>query len=296
MFQTIFNQTALVAPKRKDRPMIHQADTSCPFCLENKNLLAEVVYDKWENDTLIARFAMNKYPVVNGDIAGIHDVVIDTPNHTEHPKDFSIEQWEKIMIAIQERWHQIVQNPKIRFIQVFKNYGRCAGASISHSHWQIIALEQLPYSMKEKYEDFAQISCYFCQNKHNEEGYKIWETSLIEVWAPPTPQYLYEVWFIPKKHHQNYGELSVNELKEVGQFLKYFLEIYNQLSPEYDFNICMMSGDVKGEFDYHFYIKLVMRVGHIAGFEIATGCNIVTTDPKVYAPQMKALLKERIQE
>ena len=53
----------------------------------------------------------------------------------------------------------------------------------------------------------------------------------------------------------------------------------------------MISGDLKGAYPYHFYVKLVMRTGHIAGFEIATGCHIVPVAPQDYANQMKTILK-----
>lgn len=298
MFQSIFNQSTLIAPKRKNRPMIHKTDTNyCPFCSENMDLLEEIVAEEWHDKQLIARIVTNKYPIVNSKIQGLHDVIIDTDSHTKHPKDFSLLHWEKLLIAIQHRWQQIMKNPHIQFIQVFKNYGLCAGASISHSHWQIIALEELPYSVYEKYKDFNKVPyCYFCNAMHHKEGYLIWENEFLEIWAPPIPQFIYEVWLIPKKHHQHYGELSKEELKSLGMFLKYLLESYEQLSPNYDFNICMMSGAIKGEVKYHFYIKLVMRIGHIAGFEIATGCNIVTTNPKDYAEQIKTFLKERIEQ
>lgn len=295
MFQSIFNQTALIAPKRKNRPMIDKTDTNCPFCLENKHLIEEIVAEEWDHDKLMARIVTNKYPVVNDEIQGLHDVIIDTDDHTKHPKDFTLSHWEKLLIAIQHRWHHIMKDPSIQFIQVFKNYGLCAGASISHSHWQLIALQELPYSLQKKCQDFnKQAKCYFCNKQQYEEGYLIWENELLEIWAPPVPQFIYEVWLIPKKHHQHYGELSQEELKVIGAFLKYLLEIYEQIHPHYDFNICMMGGDLKGRYNYHFYIKLVMRSGHIAGFEISTGCHIVTTNPKVYSEQMKLLLEKRI--
>lgn len=295
MFQQTFNQTTLIAPKRQHRPMIDALDTSCPFCLENKNQLENIIEDYWQEDKLVARIVENKYPVIGEVIRGLHDVVIDTASHTEHPKDFTVSHWIALLMAMQKRWHHMMQDPKIEFIQIFKNYGSCAGASISHSHWQMIALEQIPYSIYEKYNYFNKSEkCYFCSKNHYNEGYLIWEGDTLEIWAPPAPQFLYEVWFIPKQHHQHYGTLSNSEIQELGIFLKYLLEIYHLLNPDYAFNICMMSGDVKGQFNYHFYTKLVMRIGHIAGFEIATGCNIVTTNPKEYAKQIKALLKERV--
>lgn len=292
-YQSYFNQTSIIAPKRDARPFIDEGDVSCPFCLANEESLESIIYESWQDDELLVRIVPNRYPVTsNHGAKGKHDVIIDTQHHTLHPKDFTISHWEVLLESIQKRWKHLMCDPKIQFIQVFKNYGRKAGASISHSHWQVISMEEIPYSMRVKYARYdSGACCYLCNSIHNQEGVMIWEDTLFEVWVPPMPQYPYEVWFIPKVHHQHYGELSLEEIKKLGKLIKYLLEVYHQISPQFDFNICMMSGDVKGRYPYHFYVKLVMRIGHIAGFEIATGCHILSVAPNVYAKEMKNILK-----
>ena len=292
-FQDLYSQTSIIAPRRDARPFINEEDLTCPFCLVNKECLEDILDESWQEGQLLARIVPNRYPVTSNEGAkGKHDVVIDTQYHRMHPKDFTVPHWEAILKIIQKRWNTLMQDSKIQFIQIFKNYGIHAGASISHSHWQIIALEEIPYSMKKQYEMYRQIGqCYLCNDAHKEEGSLVWEDAFFEVWVPPVPQFPYEVWVIPKKHYQHYGELSIEEIKKLGKLIKYLLEVYHQLSPQYDFNICMMSGDIKEKYTYHFYVKLVVRIGHIAGFEIATGCHILSVEPKAYAIQMKKILK-----
>ena len=36
------------------------------------------------------------------------------------------------------------KDPRFRYVMVFKNYGKAAGASLEHSHSQLIALPVLP--------------------------------------------------------------------------------------------------------------------------------------------------------
>lgn len=293
IFQNFFNQTSIVAPKRDARPFINEKDSTCPFCLANKECLENILDESWQDGELLVRIVQNRYPITSKEkTKGQHDVVIDTQYHTLHPKDFTFSHWEVIMMSIQKRWHVLMQNPQIQFIQVFKNYGVLAGASISHSHWQILALEEIPYSMQVKYTTYhKEGECYLCSDLHHKEGFIVWEDTFFEIWVPPVPRFPYEVWIIPKKHYEHYGALSLEEVKQLGKLIKYLLEIYHQMNPHYDFNICMMSGDTKGKYAYHFYVQLVMRTGHIAGFEIATGCHVLSVEPKTYAKEMKKILK-----
>lgn len=294
IFEELFKSSSIVAPKRDNRPFINESELkTCPFCLTNKQYLERIIDESWQNDELMMRIVSNRYPITSMEGArGIHDVVIDTGHHCEHPKDFSLFHWQMLLEGIQKRWRTLMENENIQMIQVFKNFGEDAGASISHSHWQIIALEAIPHTMMRQYENYeSRETCYLCHKAHQKEGHKVWETDLFEVWVPPVMRFPYEVWVIPKKHHQHYGELSLDEIKELGKLLKYLLQVYHQIHPDYDFNICMMSGMLSGEKPYHFYVQLVMRMGHIAGFEIATGCHILSMLPEAYANQMKKGLK-----
>lgn len=294
-YQNFFYDECIIAPKRNKRPFINEGDTMCPFCLANEASLDNIIDESWQADKLFVRIVSNRYPITCKErTKGIHDVIIDTHKHTLHPKDFTMKHWETLLRVIQERWCALMRNPKISLIQVFKNYGENAGASISHSHWQLVALEEVPYSMQIKYQAYNSRGiqcCYLCSNIHKQEGITVWEDTLWEIWVPPVPQFPYEVWFVPKIHHQHYGQLSLEEIEKLGKLMKYLLQLYHQIEPQYAFNVCFMSGDLKEDYPYHFHIKLMLRIGKIAGFEIATGCHIMTVAPEMYAEQIKKILK-----
>lgn len=294
-YQKTFNKACIIAETRNQRPFVSKEDTKCPFCLGNEASLEKIIDENWGEDDLFIRIVPNRYPMTSEKGArGIHDVIIDTHDHTLHPKDFSTQHWEVLLHTIQKRWQSIMNMPFIRFIQVFKNYGEAAGASITHSHWQLVALESLPYTMKVQYEAYNSLpnaSCYLCAPLSQEEGRIILEEVLWKVWIPPVPQFPYEAWLIPSQHHQHYGQLSFIEIKELGKLMKDLLQAYHRLGFSDAFNICFMSGDVKGEYPYHFHIKLMLRTGRIAGFEIATGCHILSIAPQIYADQIEKILK-----
>lgn len=297
-YEDYFLENCIIAEERKLRPTIGESQKACPFCKKNEELLENIHIEvSVENEEAI-RIVANKYPIASeeGPIYGIHDVVIDTLNHVMHPKEFSIKHWCILLQAIQARWNELCKNSRIKFIQIFKNHGIKAGASIYHSHWQIIGLEELPYGMMHQYIHYNQrkteIECYLCQEQNNPiYEYLIKETDYWYIIAPPRPMFPYELWIIPKQHRKHYGELTEQELKDVGKVMKEVLGVYDYIVPNSAFNICFMSGGLECPLNYHFYIKTMLRKGTIAGFEIATHCAIGTKHPKKYSEEVRKLLR-----
>ncbi len=293
-YRKYYLDNCIVAERRDQRPHIGKDSSDCPFCLSNESKIEQVIDEVWEDEALLVRIIPNKYPIARpeGLTTGYHDVVIDTGEHLKMPKDFSLHHWKVLLLAIQRRWHKLSEDEQIAFIQVFKNKGQLAGASIYHSHWQIVALAKVPFGMRIQYDYYHHKNklCFLCEKMHLLEARLIKETALWRMIVPPEPSFLYEVWFIPKRHVRHYGELVEEEIEELGAWMKKLLQVYEALSPECAYNICFMSGDLKQRWQYHFHIKLMMRMDYIAGFEIATRCTIHHRTIDEYAFQIKKLL------
>lgn len=276
----LFLKDCIIAEGRKDRPFVHEKDPECPFCGYDQPMF----------------ILPNKYPVVSTLTAlyGKHDVVVDTPHHLEHPKAISNENFQELMLMMHRRFMTLCEDTRLNFIQIFKNYGTLGGASISHSHWQIIATEKIPDGMQKQYEAYHQHEgCYLCDLLNDKtNSYKIDENDEWLILAASVPVCAYETWLVPKRHHKHFGELSEKELRSAGVLLKKLIAAYDQLEPHCAFNICMMSGGLHNTLDYHFHIKLMMRLGNFAGFELATHCNINMISPQTHIMRMKNILKE----
>lgn len=294
-YRNYFFYDSMVAPIRANRPMVAKANINCPFCKGHEDEL-ELIYDEvWEEDKLLVRILANKYPIIatQGTDAGGHDVIVDTADHLQHPSTFSLKHWKVLLLTMQKRWKALSENKQIAFIQIFKNHGTLAGASIHHSHWQLIAMTKVPLGMIDQYEKYqSQKICFLCEKEYLDKGILIKETIFWRLIVPETPEFNYEVWLVPKNHKQHFGELEERELEELGYLLKQVLMSYNHLFPNEAFNICMMSGDLKKQWHYHFYIRLMIRIGHIAGFEIATHSYVLIENPEQYALKIKQLLHE----
>ncbi len=152
----------LIAPERRARPHpAHHAratprkeDPVCPFCPGRENETSAEIAAIRKGGGWHARCVANKYPAVGeGERArggsdvfssikggGRHEVLIDSARHTKGLADLSDTHAGRVLGLLQHRTRALVKHSGVRCVFAFKNHGAMAGASILHSHMQILAL------------------------------------------------------------------------------------------------------------------------------------------------------------
>ncbi|MHB8984297.1 MAG: galactose-1-phosphate uridylyltransferase, partial [Carboxydocellales bacterium] len=161
----------IIASERGKRPSDYAEPNDskkggfCPFCYGNENKTPPEVL-AYRTPGLAAnqsgwsvRVVPNKFAAVQvgGELCpqgdnlcqtmnaiGIHEVVIENPEHDTTLGHLSQAQAESVVRALVQRYRDISQDPRIGYIQIFKNSGGVAGASLEHPHWQIIAIPLVP--------------------------------------------------------------------------------------------------------------------------------------------------------
>ncbi len=81
---------------------------------------------------------------------GAHEVIIETPDHDKTLATMSEPEIERVLWAFRERMLDLKQDHRFRYILVFKNHGAAAGATLEHSHSQLIALPIVPDFVREE--------------------------------------------------------------------------------------------------------------------------------------------------
>jgi len=71
---------------------------------------------------------------------GAHEVIIETPEHKASLANLSEKQVEDVLWAFKNRVLDLRQDRRLRYTVLFKNHGEAAGASLEHTHSQLIAL------------------------------------------------------------------------------------------------------------------------------------------------------------
>lgn len=290
------------AENRKNRPyeFLHKIEVKnkgneeCPFCCGNEDKTTVPLYQDSDNCWTIRVFP-NMFPAVceeEGEICnnafyqhrlgrGIHEILVDTPNHEETIDQFPLEQLRKIFTVLQDRYCKMILTKDIKYVQIFKNCGPSAGMSIRHSHWQIVGMPVLPQREDLMQGYMQEGDCLFCKMLayEKEQGIRIVEEN--EDFFAITPyasRFPYELWICPKRHISSFANVTVGEMNSLSVLLKGLLPKISSLRKDVGYNICMIDGQVGGAF--HWHMEILPRIGGFAGFEYATGSYINSILPE----------------
>jgi UDPglucose--hexose-1-phosphate uridylyltransferase len=166
-------ESVLVATARGMRPKKQeekvQRDTrahveTCPFCRGNEDKTPPAIATVPEGPEWAIRIVPNLYPVLGDDQPqtalafglqqvidgyGRHEVVIDHPNHGIAIHEMSADHLTTLFATYRDRMAELyAADERLRYVLVFKNFGPAAGASIPHSHSQIIAMPVVPENVQ----------------------------------------------------------------------------------------------------------------------------------------------------
>jgi UDPglucose--hexose-1-phosphate uridylyltransferase len=221
---------------------------------------------------------------------GFHEVIVDSPRHRENPADFSQEHMERLIQVYRDRYLHYSDNNLVKYVSIFKNWGKVAGASLSHSHSQLITLPILPPLIKRELNVISSApSCPFCNIVEQESSSCRLVSENVD-WiliAPFYSQAPYETWILPKRHFANLGEMRKEEGKSLASLLLQALGSMRALLNDPPYN-CMI---FQLPSVYHLNIKIQPAISRIAGFEKGTGVYINSIAPEYAAAKISALAK-----
>ena len=175
------------------------------------------------------RVVPNKYPAlqVEGDLSregiglydrmngiGAHEVIIETPDHKDMLADLPVKRVEDVLWAYRDRMVDLKRDMRFRYILVFKNHGAVAGATLEHTHSQLIALPVIPtivlteidgcrahYQQKERC-----IYCDIIRQEMTDQERVVVENPEFICFTPFAPRFPFEMWILPKRHAAYFEE------------------------------------------------------------------------------------------
>src|ERR1700759_4961154 len=83
---------------------------------------------------------------------GAHEVIVETPDHNISLAELPEKRIEDVFWAYRDRILDLKQDRRFKYILIFKNHGPLAGATLEHSHGQLIALPIVPKHVVEELE------------------------------------------------------------------------------------------------------------------------------------------------
>lgn len=304
--------TSFGNPPRQEEPHL------CPFCPGNESSTPPEVLAYRSNESQsnkpgwFLRVISNKYPAltIEGSLSrepkglydkmdgiGAHEVIIETPDHARDLADLSVEEVRNVLWAFRERTLDLQKDRRFKYILVFKNHGEAAGASLEHSHSQLIATPIIPQRVIEeingarKYYDFKE-RCIFCDILRQELAEKeriVRDYGDFITYAPYAAKFPFEVWLMPKQHIAHMVDISTDSYHYLAEALKDTLNRVRMALNNPAFNFIIHSAPVGSEFDeiYHWHIEVIPKITRVAGFEWGSGFYINPTRPEDAASFMR---------
>ncbi|MHB9025728.1 MAG: galactose-1-phosphate uridylyltransferase [Armatimonadota bacterium] len=228
------------------------------------------------------------YDMMNG--VGAHEVIIETPKHNLDPTTIGTEQLAEVLWAYRERYLDLRRDSRFKYILIFRNHGKVAGASLEHPHSQLIATPMIPIEVvseihgAEHYYTFHE-RCIWCDMVQQEasDGIRVVEQSEhFLAFEPFASKYPFETWLIPKQHQASFVGMSRDRVMEFAGLLQDALGRISRClnGPPYNFAIHTAPCDREDSDLFHWHMVIMPRLTIAAGFEMGTGIYINVTSPE----------------
>ncbi len=227
---------------------------------------------------------------------GMAEVVI-TRDHKKQIAQFNLEQIKELMDVYQDRYLDLMKEPKINYISIFHNHGVEAGASVSHPHSQIIATPVLDPKIKRSLEGARTYfkhkkKCGHClmnewDRKHRERV--IFENKEFLVVCPFASSSAFQISISPKKHLPYFERITDKQKNYLAEaFFVAMRKLYKGLDdPSYNFYLHTAPCDGRNHDYYHWHWVIAPKTSVMAGFELCTGIEISTIEPEKAAQYLK---------
>jgi UDPglucose--hexose-1-phosphate uridylyltransferase len=282
-------------------------DTTCPFCPGNEELDLEILRlpadEPWET-----RVVRNKYPALASEglpkrtqqgierhinAVGYHEVLVEHPSHNTTLALMQPAEVRRVLETYLQRGAVMSHDPRIEQIIYFKNHGERAGASLVHTHSQLIGLPIVPGDIRHRTEEARRFyddtgSCVFCTMLADEleRNERIVLTNehyvAFQVYASSSP---FHTWILPRRHRTSFQNTPPEELDALATILQNTLQrLYIGLHDP-DLNMIIRSSPVKDPENayFHWYLTIVPRLSRSAGFELGSGVWINPSLPEACA-------------
>jgi len=242
---------------------------------------------------------------------GMHEVVIETPEHDAHLCDLSVPHIAKVLHAYQSRARTMMADPRIQYVQIFKNWGSVAGASLEHSHAQIIALPIVPRHVVERINCAVSHKkttghCLICDIIHAELSLKtrvVRDSRDLVAITPYASRFPFEIHIYPKNHEPDFINSSDALLVSLAEMLKevlFGLRIA-LIDPPFNYMIhtrpripanpkLAPNPQSPNLIDSHWHLEISPRLTQVAGFEWGTGFYINPTPPEQAAQFLRDVI------
>lgn len=270
------------------------------------------------------RVIPNKYPAlrIEGDLdprgygiydkmngVGAHEVVIESPDPYATLQDLPLTHLTDVLATLRTRVEDLSRDKRFAYVLPFKNYGQAAGASLRHSHSQLIATPIVPKRVLEglygaqahwRIKRRSVFSDIIDQELLMQERI-VFENERMLAYCPYASSFPFEIHILPKRFSSDFRKADTEELRALAEALKVCLLKWKGALGNVAYNFLVhtapndtpLSG-IRDDFPYLdayflWHLEMFPRLTSTAGFEWGTGYYINPTAPEEAAAFLREI-------
>ena len=321
----IVGRWVIIAHERAKRPHDFKRESEpepenrlCPFCEGNEDKTPPEVlayrdrHSRPNGPGWRIRVVPNKFPAlkVEGQLekrgdgiydqmagVGAHEVIIENPRHVVSMASLSDENIREVLWVYRDRLVDLKRDTRLVHGMLFKNVGAAGGASLEHTHSQLIVTPIVPISVWEEMTGALEFfnyrgRCIYCDMTRQEISTAkriVLDTTHFTAFCPYASRFPFETWILPKQHSSHYENIPKPGVDDLGTVLRQEL---NKLeialdSPAYNYIVHTAPFDNQELPHYHWRIEIIPRLTKVAGFEWGSGFYINPVPPEEAATYLR---------
>jgi UDPglucose--hexose-1-phosphate uridylyltransferase len=227
---------------------------------------------------------------------GLHEVIIDTPRHVFSISGLTVPETAAMLAMYRQRLAAARRADTWAYVQIFKNVGAAAGASLPHSHSQLIAMPFIPPSVNRLRREPPDASCFWCRMVQQELKQKeriVEETEHFTVLCPFVSRFAGETEIYPKSHESAFDRTGENTLAELAEVLRRTIQRLEKavfwMKGSLAYNVILNTEPLRPGWTeiYHWHFSVLPSLARAAGFEWGTGLHINPVSPEQAAKRLR---------
>ena len=247
------------------------------------------------------------YDRMNG--VGAHEVIISSPDPYLQFRDLPLSHIVEVFATFRMRVEDLSRDRRFAYVMVFKNHGQSAGASLRHSHSQIIATPIVPKRVLEEMDGARahwklkrrSIFVDIIDQELLMQERIVYENVQMLAVCPFASSFPFEIHILPKRQCSDFRRITPEELRGLAEAVKVCLAKWFGALGETPYNFLIhtapndteLSG-VAEEFPYLdayfcWHLEMFPRLIRTAGFEWGTGYYINPIPPEEAAEHLSGI-------
>jgi UDPglucose--hexose-1-phosphate uridylyltransferase len=230
---------------------------------------------------------------------GAHEVIVDAPQCVRSITELTDSAVQEMLWMYRDRLVDLRRDKRLRYGLIFKNVGAAAGATLYHTHSQLIVTPIVPQTVQQKldacraFHDFRG-RCLMCDMVAQELEAKarvVLDSGLFLAFEPYAPRTPFETWIVPKNHESRFEDIEQQGGEELAFILRRTLARLERGLGQIAYNYMLTTSpfDSGPLAHFHWHLEILPRLVRLAGFEWGTGFFVNPVPPEEAAEFLRGV-------